>query len=131
MYGNRTGAARAAPFLTLALGLGVPALGGELLISIPPGAATRTLNEWSYQTGFQVLFDFRVVHGVRTHGVAGTWRPLDALAAMLRDTGITYDPTDNRTVAVIPGTLSGYCLPELGALAPLPPCRPLPRGQTL
>lgn len=117
-----------AGFSTLALALGNPAAAeGERLFSIPPGNAIDTLNTWTDQSGIQILFDFPTAQPWRTHGVVGTLRPLDALSIMLRDTPLTYEIGNPRTVYVIPG--SQYCQPWLKpAYAPLPPCVQMPES---
>jgi hypothetical protein len=120
-----------AGFATLALAIGAApeAAEGERLYSIPPGLAQLTVNEWSFQSGLQVLFDFTALAGVRTRGVVGTLTPLDALGALLRDTNFTYGIANSRSVVVVPGTQ--WCRPWLGADAPLPPCVPGLQGGTL
>lgn len=117
-----------AGFSTLALAIGnAAAAHGELLISIPPGNAQDTLLIWTDQTGLQILYDAPVVAHWRTRAAVGSLTPLDALGLMLRDTALTYEPADNRTVYVIPG--SQYCQPWLSAdLAPLPPCVQMPEA---
>lgn len=130
MLRTPTHSAFVAGFTTLALAIGAPeAAEGERLYSIAPGLAQLTVIEWSNQSGLQVLFDFTALAGVRTRGVVGTFTPLDALGAMLRDTNITYSLVNSGHVAVVPG--SQWCRPWLGADAPLPPCVLGMRGGTL
>lgn len=110
----------------LALGIGAAAEHhkGAKLFSIPPGPAETTLNEWSRQSGIQVLFDCPLVQNYRTRAVAEAFTPLDALGAMLRDTPLTFSVVNDRTIAVIVGTQ--YCEPWLADAAPLPPCVQMP-----
>lgn len=119
-------AIRAGFLVTLALSIGAaPAYCGDaVLYSIPPGWAPQTLNEWARQTHVQVSLDSKEMQHYRTRGIAATFRPLDALGAMLRDTPFTYHVINARTVAIIPG--QHYCQPWLAEEAPLPPCVQMP-----
>lgn len=71
-------------------------------IHIGPGRADRTVNEWSRQTGLQVLFEFKTLRHSSTHGVSGELDNLQALRAMLEGTGLVFDRINANTIAVIP-----------------------------
>ncbi len=113
--------------LALAIGSSLAVADGELLISIPPGPAPKALEAWVDQTGLQLLYDAPVIEPWRTHGVAGTLRPLEALDIMLAGTPIAYAVADRHTVYLSPG--SHYCQPWLSPeYAPLPPCVQMPEA---
>lgn len=112
------------------IGLGI-CLAGLLALSncaravtfdIEAGEAIVTLNRWAAKADAQLLYDFQDLLGVRTQAVRGDLPPLVALERMLRDSGFSFDPINERTVAVFAAT--PLCRPELGAAAPLPPCLP-------
>jgi hypothetical protein len=95
-------------------------------VDIPAGPLGYTVNEWSRQSDFQVLFDFQSYAYVKTNAVRGRYLSLIALRVMLRGTGLGFEVINNRTVGVINvGPIQ--CHPELAEKAPLPPCyNPLP-----
>ena len=55
---------------------------------VRPGVATETLREFSAQAGEQILFSDSAATGVRTHAVKGTLTSDEALARLLKDTGL-------------------------------------------
>lgn len=55
------------------------------------GLRISTLNEFTRQAGLQVLFDFKVLGGMKTHAVNGDLDPSTALALMLNGTNLTFD----------------------------------------
>ena len=67
---------------------------------IEAGDATRTLNEFSRQSSLQLLFDYSVVRGRRTHAVSGDLPAPVALQKMLEDTGLTFDFVNDRTLSI-------------------------------
>ncbi|MBS0418021.1 MAG: TonB-dependent receptor [Proteobacteria bacterium] len=69
-------------------------------IHVDGGDATLTLNEFSRQTGLQLLFDYNVLRGLRTHSVAGELDPCGALTAMVNGTNLVFDFVNPRTLAV-------------------------------
>jgi hypothetical protein len=95
--------------------------------NLPVGDATRTLNAWSEQSGIQVLFEFNVVRFYMTGSVRGVMSPRAALAGILRGTNLTFDFTNDHTVAVVEAV--AVCRPDSGLPVeqlPLPPCIPGP-----
>ncbi len=106
--------------LALSIGSAAEHHRGAKLFNIPPGPAGLRLVEWSRQAGLQVAFDFTTVQHYRTRGIAAAFTPLDALGAMLRDTPLTYDVVNRRTINVSVGTQ--VCEPWLADAATLPPC---------
>src|SRR5690606_37589340 len=53
--------------------------------------ATSALNEFGTQAGRQLLFDYDAVQGVRTQAVSGVMPIEQALARMLKGTGLTFE----------------------------------------
>lgn len=90
-----------------------------LPFDIPAGPAESTIVTWSKQAHLQVMFDWAVVSGLRSLPVSATLDPLEALRRMLQATGLEADYANPHSVAVF----VGQCHPELGAVAPLPPCK--------
>jgi hypothetical protein len=70
--------------------------------SIPAGQAEVTLNEFSTQSGLQMLFNYEQLKPYRTHAVQGVLNAFDALNVMIAGTGITYDFINQRTVTLQP-----------------------------
>ena len=66
------------------------------------GEASVMLNEFSRQTDLQVLFDFNIVRGMKTHAVEGDYDPATALKAMLKGTDLVFDFVNDHTLAVTP-----------------------------
>jgi iron complex outermembrane recepter protein len=67
---------------------------------IAAGDAAATLNEFSRQSNLQLLFDYSVVRGRRTHAVTGDLPAAAALHRMLQDTGLTFDFVNDRTLSI-------------------------------
>src|SRR5690242_15892425 len=67
---------------------------------IDAGDATFTLNEFSRQSSLQLLFDYNIVRGRKTHAISGEFEPPAALQQMLTDTGLIFDFVNERTLAV-------------------------------
>ncbi len=89
---------------------------------VPAGPAESTIVTWSRQANLQVMFDWSQVSGLQSLSVRGTLEPLDALRRMLSATGLEAVYANPHTVAVY----VDRCHPELGADAPLPPCKAPP-----
>lgn len=101
---KQSGQAGSLVLLALAIGAAPAHSDSALLFSIPGGQASQTIKEWSRQAGLQVLFDMETAQRYRTRGVASAFTPLDALGEMLRDTPLTFDVVNPRTVSVRFGT---------------------------
>lgn len=88
--------------LLLGLLLSFPARAASRLqaFHIEAGDATLTLNEFSRQSGLQLLFDYNVVRGRRTQAVSGEYEAAAALSRMLAGTGLMFDFVNDRTLAV-------------------------------
>jgi len=114
-HGSGQNTNRAVAFLNLC---GLLAL--MLLVSLPAratskaqtfhieaGDATLTLNEFSRQSSLQLLFDYNIVRGRKTHAVTGEYEASAALKQMLIDTGLIFDFVNDRTLAVTLPTHAG------------------------
>jgi iron complex outermembrane recepter protein len=79
-----------------------PAFAGPKLqqFHIDAGDATLTLNEFSRQSNLQLLFDYNIVRGRKTHPISGEFEAQEALKQMLADTGLEFDFINKRTLAV-------------------------------
>ncbi len=78
----------------------VPAAPGLRTFHIEAGDATLTLNEFSRQSGLQLLFDYNVVRGRKTQAVSGDYEAPAALRRMLADTDLVFDFVNERTLAI-------------------------------
>jgi iron complex outermembrane recepter protein len=67
---------------------------------IEPGGAEVRLNEFSTQSGLQMLFNYEVMKGIPTKAVKGEFKPFDALEKMIEGTDIKYDFINRRTVTL-------------------------------
>lgn len=71
-------------------------------LEIAGGTAPEALREFIRQTGLQVLFEFDAVRHHTTQPVRGRFDPSEALAVMLRDSGLRFEFVNERTVSVRP-----------------------------
>jgi len=69
-------------------------------VHIDAGDAAPQLNEFSRQSGLQLLFDFKVVKRYRTHAVDGVFYSCEALRAMLADTDLQFEYVNPKTLAI-------------------------------
>jgi iron complex outermembrane recepter protein len=67
---------------------------------IEPGDAEVRLNEFSTQSGLQMLFNYEVMRGIPTKPVRGEFKPFDALDKMIAGTDIRYEFINKRTVTL-------------------------------
>jgi hypothetical protein len=68
--------------------------------TLPAGVAAHRLNEFSTQSGLQVLYSFEDLMGVITHPVEGEMPPFDALDKMIDGTPISYEFVNHTTVTL-------------------------------
>jgi iron complex outermembrane receptor protein len=74
---------------------------------IEPGEAAYRLNDFSTQSGLQLLFGFESMKGIDITPVHGEMKPFDALDRMIAGTNIRYEFINRRTVTLTlgaPGT---------------------------
>ncbi|MFL6604431.1 MAG: TonB-dependent receptor domain-containing protein [Steroidobacteraceae bacterium] len=72
------------------------------------GDASVMLNEFSRQSDLQVLFDFNMLRGAKTHAVRGDFDSSTALTSMLKGTNLVFDFVNDRTLAVTPKKTSFF-----------------------
>jgi iron complex outermembrane receptor protein len=89
------------------LGLAAPALAADLdqqvAFSIAPGNLDDALMAYSAQSDLQVISASNTLRGKRTAGVSGEATPREALAMLLKDSGLSYVATSPSTVTVTQG----------------------------
>jgi outer membrane receptor protein involved in Fe transport len=87
-----------APSLVLADGGGNPE--ETYRFDIEAGEAAFRLNEFSTQSGFQVLFPFADMKGIPITPVHGEMKPFDALKKMIAGTDIRYQYSKGKSITV-------------------------------
>jgi iron complex outermembrane receptor protein len=89
------------------LALAAPALAADLdqqvAFSIAPGNLDDALMAYSAQSDLQVISASNTLRGKRTSGVSGETTPREALAMLLKDSGLSYVATSPSTVTVTAG----------------------------
>lgn len=68
---------------------------------LPSGDALESLNEFSRQTGLQLIFAFSLVQGKKTQALDGSLPPVPALSQLLKGTGLEFSFVNERTVALV------------------------------
>jgi iron complex outermembrane receptor protein len=63
--------------------------------------ADMALTLFSDQSRLQILFDYNAVQGIRTQGINGRLRSLDALGRLLSGTGLTFEVINDRTISIL------------------------------
>lgn len=110
---------------------------GAVDFQIAAGRALAGLEEFSQQSGLQVLVEFDVVNKISTRAVTGHLEPSAALHALLKGTRLSFEVINARTVVVVPEASrkvvrplgSGSRRGSAGASAPEARCR-LRNGRT-
>lgn len=69
---------------------------------IESAAGAAALNEFSRQAQLQLLFDSKILNGVRTRAIDGSYTPVEALEKMLEGTGMIFSWINGRTLFVQP-----------------------------
>src|ERR1700722_14362205 len=69
----------------------------------PNSALDDALIQWGARTGMQVMMDTDTVGHEKTSGMRGTFRADDALSALLRTSGLSYQVSDS-TVTISSAT---------------------------
>ena len=95
----------------LAFGTTAVADPGPVYLHIPAGEAPVSLRLLSEKTGMGIMFSDAHLGKIRTCPVQGVYTPIRALEIMLEGTGLTYNATSSRTVAVTKGTDTGIPAP--------------------
>jgi hypothetical protein len=88
--------------ITLYAMLWIPALAGAEMFDISGFKEPYlALNEFSRQSGLQLLFDYNFVKYLHVNDVSGEMDSTDALRAMLKGSGMELEFVNDRTVAVV------------------------------
>jgi outer membrane receptor protein involved in Fe transport len=69
-------------------------------ISIGDGSLSAALRELARRTGLELLYDQKLVRGVRAPGIRGNFAPEDALSRLLIGTGIAHRRTGEGTIVL-------------------------------
>ncbi len=86
--------------------LGALAVGANVAIAEPmkfevaASDASNALSTFSTQAGLQILFEHRAVEGRRTQAVVGEYEPSAALELLLKQSGLTFEFVNDKTVAI-------------------------------
>lgn len=75
--------------------------------NIPPQPVSQVLDALARQTGLQPVYADRSVQGIDSPGVTGRYSLREALAKALAGTGLTFQFTAEKTVAIKPGGAAG------------------------
>ncbi len=95
-------------------------------ISIEPGTLDAALKALAKQTSITLAYETALTAGLTTRGIAGAFRPIDALAELLRDTDLTYRSAGAATITLVnpryvqlrePAPPTGIQLEELSVAA--------------
>ncbi len=85
--------------------------------SAPAGPLNRALAVFGSQSGTQLSYDASIVRGKTTGGVKGATTRQQAIAQLLRGTGLSYSFTDATSVVIsAPAAASGGAATEAGAI---------------
>lgn len=69
-------------------------------LDIPPMRTSASLLELAEVTGVQIVFSPQLTRGQRSQAITGNYTVEDALQAILRDSGLTYDRQGNSTYII-------------------------------
>lgn len=69
---------------------------------IPPQSLSLALTSFAEQSSWQLFYSAKIVEGLESQGVSGTYTPETALARLLAGTCLTYLLTGDKTVTVEP-----------------------------
>lgn len=76
----------------------------------------QALDQFSRDTGWQVVYDAAIPDGVRSHAVPAGLAPAQRLAALLRDTHLDYRLVTPTTAKIVPGNVSAGTAPADASL---------------
>lgn len=90
--------------LLLVLGVAIQAQAQNAVytLDIPAQAAERVIDALSQQIGLQPVYAENALRGVQSPGVRGTFSPRDAVSRALQGTGLTFEFTGEKAVAIRP-----------------------------
>lgn len=78
-----------------------PPAAERVATNIPAEDLAKALKTLAKERKFQILYHSKLVANLKTPGASGSLTPADALAELLRGTGLTYRYLDDRTVTVV------------------------------
>jgi iron complex outermembrane recepter protein len=87
--------------------------------NIPAEGLVPALKKLAHERGFQLVFQSEVVGLAQTHGAVGAFSSEEALNQLLKGTGLSYRYLDEKTVTIIPLSLSTD-VPGEGSAQPQP-----------
>lgn len=70
-------------------------------VSIAPGPLEPALRALTEQTGLKLAYETTLTAGLTAPGIAGEFRPLDALAKLLDGTGLTFSSAGSSTITLV------------------------------
>ena len=73
---------------------------GKSDFDIPAQDAVLALKRFTDQSGQEIIYSPEVVRGVRTNGINGAFAPREALALMLKDTGLVASQGGNKILTI-------------------------------
>lgn len=84
-----------------ALSLGTSVAAAEpVKFEVAASDASNALSAFSQQAGLQILFEHKAVEGRRTQAVVGEYEPTAALQLLLKESGLTFEFVNEKTVAI-------------------------------
>ncbi len=101
-----------------AFGTNAVAQDGEDGITIDAQPLAAALREFSERTGLQIGYAAEITAGKSTSGVSGVADPGEALAVILRNSGLEYRFVNDDTVVVRPASSAATAVPAVDNAAP-------------
>lgn len=107
--------------------MSVLAIAASAVLAFPARRVDYALDWWASTTGIQLLYLHDEIGHCASPAVRYHTDPLHMLRQILRWVpGAQARVLNPHTVTITGGRCPNYCIPELGAHAPLPPCEPRP-----
>ncbi len=86
--------------ITFTFGAQASAGASKIKFNIPSENVRSALIELADRTDLSLIYDIEELGQLKTNAVTGLYTPLEALAIMLNDTGLTFELTGEETVAI-------------------------------
>jgi len=80
--------------------------------NIPAESLAPALKQLAHDRGFQLVFESEIVGSAQTQGAVGEFTPAEALKQLLKGTGLSYRYLDEKTITIIPLSLSAIGVGE-------------------
>src|SRR5262245_60977090 len=74
---------------------------------IEAASLSEVLSRFSEASRLQLVYTSDLVKGLRSPGLKGEYSAADALTRILAGSGLTYQMTSNKTIALLPGPSKG------------------------